>query len=143
MKPAVRTTLAIVGVLLSGAILSAHLLADDAKPDEWKAPSRAARKKNPVASDDKSIADGKAVYAANCLACHGKTGKGDGPQATGLERKPGDLSSDKVKNESDGELFWKVTEGRKPMPSYEKTLSETQRWDVINYVRTLAKPAEK
>ena len=42
-----------------------------------------------------------------------------------------------VKKQSDGALFWKLTEGKAPMPAYDKTLSETDRWQVINYLRTL------
>ncbi len=113
----------------------------DEKPEEWKAPPRAEKRPNPVPSDDKSIAAGKAAYVANCLACHGAKGKGDGPAAVSLQQKPGDLSSAKVQQESDGALFWKITEGRKPMPSFEKLLNETQRWQVIDYVRTFGPPA--
>jgi mono/diheme cytochrome c family protein len=116
------------------------LRAADQEP--WKAPARAARKQNPVAADDASIAAGKALYAANCLSCHGTSGKGDGPAAKDLEKSPGDLSKSVLWEQTDGALFWKLTEGRKPMPSFEKTLAEDQRWQVINYVRTLApKPA--
>ena len=136
MKPSARLVVIVLGVSCTAAVFSSHLLADDAKSDQWKAPARAATKKNPVASDDKSIAAGKAAYVGNCLACHGKTGKGDGPSAPGLEKHPGDLTSAKVQDQTDGELFWKVTTGRKPMPAYEKTLTDEQRWQVVNYLRT-------
>lgn len=120
--------------------LSATLLADEAL---WVAPARAAKKKNPIAADEASTAKGKMLYAKECLSCHGATGKGDGPAAKDLEKKPGDLSSAKLWEQSDGALFFKVTEGRKPMPSMEKTFSEEERWAVINYVRTLApKPTQ-
>lgn len=113
-----------------------------ATEEPWKAPSRAARKQNPVASDDASIAAGKALYAANCLSCHGNQGTGNGPAAKDLEKSPGDLSKPALWEQTDGALFWKLTEGRTPMPTFEKTLSETERWQTINYIRTLApKPA--
>ncbi len=115
-----------------------------AESGDWTAPPFAANKKNPVPSDAKSIAAGKKVYLANCLACHGTQGKGDGPAAAQLQKTPGDLSSDKVQKQTDGALFWKISEGRKPMPTFKKLLSENQRWQVINYVRTLAQhPATK
>ena len=107
--------------------------------EPWVAPARAARKKNPVPSDDASIAAGKAVYTKECQQCHGEKGKGDGPASKDLTIKPHDLSADVVAKQTDGALFWKLTEGRKPMPQYDKTLSETERWQVINYVRTLGK----
>jgi mono/diheme cytochrome c family protein len=106
--------------------------------EQWKAPARAARKKNPVPADEKSIAAGKVFYVKECLACHGATGKGDGPSAKDLERPAGDLSNPKMWQQTDGELFWKITEGKKPMPSYEKNFSEEDRWNVVNYTRTLA-----
>jgi mono/diheme cytochrome c family protein len=115
---------------------------------DWTAPARAARKQNPVQADPKSLAQGKEIYTAACLPCHGPAGKGDGPAGTTLERNgvpihPGNLSDPKRWAETDGALFWKLTEGKTPMPAWGETLSEEQRWSVINYVRTLApKPAE-
>ena len=109
---------------------------------EWKAPARAARKKNPLTLDDKSIAAGQAVYAKECLSCHGKGGKGDGEAAKDLNPKPNDLTVAKVWEQSDGALFWKLTEGRKPMPAYDKLLSDDDRWNVINYMRKSWGPKE-
>ena len=114
----------------------------------WVAPARAARKQNPVTADAKSLAQGKEIYLAACLPCHGSAGKGDGPAGTTLERNgvpihPGNLSDPKRWEDTDGALFWKLTEGKTPMPAWGETLSEDQRWSVINYVRTLApKPAK-
>ena len=121
--------------VLGGTLLPAD---DTPPPSEWKAPTRAARKKNPIASDAASIASGKAVYVKQCLSCHGAAGKGDGPAAKDLEKPPGDLSNPKVWDETDGALFWKISEGKKPMPTFEKLATEEERWNVINYVRTLA-----
>jgi mono/diheme cytochrome c family protein len=103
--------------------------------EEWKAPARAVAKKKPVPADATSIGRGKAVYA-ECLSCHGSRGKGDGPAAASLGTSPGDLT--KLGGESDGSLFWKITEGKKPMPGYGQKLSEAQRWDAVNYIRGLA-----
>ena len=119
-------------VLLTCGILSV------AFAEDWKAPSRAAKRKNPIAAEGKSIADGKTVYTKECLSCHGQAGKGDGPAAKDLATKPGDLSNPKIRDETDGELFWKITEGKKPMPTFDKLLSENDRWNVVNFVRTLA-----
>ena len=107
--------------------------------DDWQAPARAARKKNPIPADDKSIAAGKDVYAHQCRSCHGDRGKGDGPGSKDLNPKPRDLGAQNVADQSDGALFWKITEGKKPMPSFEKTMTEEQRWQVVNYIRTYAK----
>ena len=105
----------------------------------WKAPESAKQKKNPVASDEASIAAGKKMYEKECFSCHGKKGRGDGPNSATLEKPPGDLPSSKVQSQTDGELFWKITEGRKPMPSAKLILTDEQRWQVVNYVRVLGK----
>jgi len=76
------------------------------------------------------------------LPCHGETGKGDGPKGADLKRKPGDLSHSKMGQQMDGELFWKITEGKTPMPSFETKLSEEERWEVVNYIRTLGPKSE-
>lgn len=116
--------------------------ADAVGTQEWKAPARAARKKNPIVPDEKSIALGKAVYVKECLSCHGDSGKGDGPAARDLNPKPNDLTAAKVWEQTDGAFFWKLTEGKKPMPAYDKLLSEDDRWRVINYIRATFAPKD-
>lgn len=110
--------------------------------EEWKAPARAAKRKNPISASEKSIAAGKAAYAQQCLSCHGAAGKGDGPAAKDLTTKVLDLASPHALIDTDGAVFWKITEGRTPMPAYEKLLGEDDRWNVVNYLRvlTLAEP---
>lgn len=129
LAAAAMTTLALIAGL-------APAIADE---PAWEAPARAARKTNPVVADEASLASGKAVFAKECLQCHGASGKGDGPAAKDLKVKPKNLDDEAVGKQSDGALFWKLTEGRAPMPSYDKTLSETERWQVIRYVRSLGK----
>ena len=109
----------------------------------WTAPARAARKENPIPANDGSIGQGKALFTMACYPCHGPAGKGDGPTTGGLERngakiRPGNLSEPKMWLQSDGAIFWKITEGNAPMPAFGQTLTEEQRWQVVNYVRTLA-----
>lgn len=103
---------------------------------EWVAPSRAAKKPNPVPVSLASLAKGKALYTAECAACHGDSGRGDGPKAGSLEQKPRDLASPEITSQSDGAIFWKLAEGKAPMPNYAK-LSEEERWNIINYMRSL------
>jgi len=113
-----------------------------AAEEPWVAPARNAKKVNPVAIDDKSLAAGKTLYIKHCLSCHGATGAGDGPAAKELTKNPGDLSKPVMWDQSDGALFWKLTTGKKPMPTFETLTTETERWEIINYMRTLApKPA--
>ena len=103
----------------------------------WNAPASADSKKSPLTNDAPTLAAGKAVYVKECQSCHGKKGKGDGPSAVQLDVPVGDMSSAKTQNQSDGALFWKISEGRKPMPSFKKKLTEDQIWQTLIYMRTL------
>ena len=106
---------------------------------DWKAPPTAANRPNPVPANANTIALGQKIYTANCFTCHGAEGKGDGPGGAALEKKPADLGACiKANNETDGSLFWKISEGRSPMVSWKGALSETQRWELVNYIKTLA-----
>jgi mono/diheme cytochrome c family protein len=106
---------------------------------EWVAPASADATKNPLAGQADAVAAGKKTYTTYCVVCHGDKGRGDGIAAGGLNPKPADHSGAKFQKQSDGAIFWKLTTGRPPMASYAKTLTETQRWQVITYMRTLAK----
>ena len=125
---------------LSLSFIGIVAFSQDAKKteEEWKAPARAAKKKNPVPADQKSIARGKAAYVRECLSCHGNSGRGDGPKAKEIEKHPGNLADPKMWDQTDGALYWKTTEGKKPMPEFSKLLKDDERWDVVNYMRTLA-----
>jgi len=110
-----------------------------ASTEKWTAPAAEALKKNPVAVSEFSLAAGQKIYVKRCVACHGKTGNGDGPDAADLGIHPAKLSDGLIRGQTDGELFWKITVGKKPMPNYGLRLSPTDRWNVINYLRSLAR----
>ena len=106
----------------------------------WKAPPEADQLKNPLAGDVASIKKGEKIYQSLCAACHGKTGKGDVPSMQNLNPKPTDLTSEAVQKQSDGAIFWKISEGRGLMASYKNMLSEEERWALVNYIRSIAEP---
>ncbi len=103
---------------------------------EWKVPAEAKGTKNPVAAGG-GIKDGKKTYDSNCVICHGPAGKGDGPGAAALNPKPKNLSEKVIQAQADGELFWKISEGRGAMPPW-KHLAEKDRWSLVHYIRSLA-----
>jgi mono/diheme cytochrome c family protein len=105
---------------------------------DWKVPPTAVNRPNPVPVNANTIALGQKLFVGNCMTCHGLTGKGDGPGAAALEKKPADLVARIRSGETDGELFWKISEGRSPMISWKGSLSETQRWELVNYIKSLA-----
>jgi len=134
--PQVITTL----LILCGAIaLMSSTFKKVQQTTPWVAPVWADTIKNPLKGNLKSIDEGKKLYAQNCGVCHGDKGKGDGIAAAGLNPKPANHTSEKVQAQSDGAIFWKMTTGRPPMASYAQTFSVTQRWQLVNYIRTLSK----
>ena len=105
----------------------------------WDAPPEIKQKKNPVAPTDANMKEAKAIYSEKCSNCHGDTGKGDGSDAMMYDPQPADLSDARRMNKfTDGELYYKMTVGKKPMPSFEKRLTEEQRWALVNLVRSFA-----
>jgi putative copper export protein/mono/diheme cytochrome c family protein len=87
-----------------------------------------------------SIVSGAAIYADNCVRCHGATGRGDGPAAAGLPVRPADLTEEHLFMHSPGDLFWWVSQGMDEgvMPGFAGVLNPNQRWDVINFIRARA-----
>ena len=96
----------------------------------------AAKIKNPIAAAPESLAAGRRVYQRLCIRCHGPDGKGDGEAAVGAQ--PSDLTGTLQFGSSDGEMFSVIRHGTsKDMESYAERISETDTWNVINYVRGL------
>ena len=125
----------VVGVAVGGAMLAGGGAFAQAP---WVAPEAEKAKKSPLGKDKKVIEQGEKVAKVNCESCHGKSGKGDGVAAAALNPKPADWTSARVQSESDGELFWKISNGRGAMPPW-KHLPENDRWALIQYIRSLKK----
>jgi mono/diheme cytochrome c family protein len=129
-----------VAVLFTVLIASPLVVrSEEQSKQKWSAPATEAQKKNPVAANESALAAGEKIYLKTCALCHGKSGDADGPAVIELNIHPAKLSDPKLATESDGSLFWKITTGKKPMPAFGKRLSETDRWHLVNYIRTLPK----
>lgn len=129
-----KITLAVFALVLSTAYVP--------RPanDPWVVPEKYKKMKNPVASDKESLDIGKSLYAKHCKSCHGSKGLGDGTKAAQLKTKCGDFSTDEFQAQSDGSLFYKISEGRDDMPAFKKKIPEQEDiWSVVNYLRTLKK----
>jgi mono/diheme cytochrome c family protein len=99
----------------------------------------AAKIKNPVPATPESVSAGKRAYGQLCANCHGPTGKGDGSVA-GTD-PPSDLTSGVWDfGSTDGEIFTVIHDGLsgKDMGGYAERLKETDIWNVVNFIRTLA-----
>jgi mono/diheme cytochrome c family protein len=162
MKMRKRTLLLLIVLATVALILSAcgggaeaepepeEEMAEDAEHDDTEmehdmemdhgVPEDAAAVENPIEATEESIEAGATVFATNCATCHGESGAGDGPAAVGLDPKPADLSEDHVQGNTDGALFYIITNGREDtaMPAWEAIVSEEDRWNVVNFVRTFA-----
>ena len=93
---------------------------------------------NPTTADEASLARGQELFVINCRMCHGQTGEGTGPIAPFLANKPANLTSPVVQSKSDGSMFLTITNGiTGKMPPLNENLLVSERWDVVNYIRTL------
>lgn len=130
----------IVIVLLAGFIGISSNVANNDQKKPWAAPDNFKNMKNAVKSDATSIATGKELWSTHCKSCHGGKGLGDGSKAAQLKTEPGDFSKADVQSQTDGSLFYKITEGREDMPSFKKKLPDVEdRWALVNFIRTLKK----
>lgn len=105
----------------------------------WIAPAEAKKMKNPIKTTKASIQKGREIYEKKCALCHGDKGDGKGPASAGLNPKPTNFRESHGEKMTDGEHFWKITQGRGAMPSYEKDLTGEERWHVVNYINTVVK----
>ncbi len=131
--------LAGTGIILATFSLNTASAQTKPKGTEWKVPEAEAKKKSAIKNDEAAISAGKEVWTQQCKSCHGAKGAGDGAKAEKLEITCGDFSSKETQDLSDGSLYWKITEGRKPMPSFSTKLTDTERWQVVAFMRTLKK----
>jgi mono/diheme cytochrome c family protein len=109
----------------------------------WTTTAAARKLKNPVPATPEALAAGLHTYQQHCQKCHGANGDGKGEKASELSVEPGDFTdAEKMRGLTDGELFWEITKGKRPMPAFEDKLSDQERWQVVDFIRTFAeKPA--
>lgn len=139
-----RKTIAINFIFLITIILSVgfskpSIHNQNSQAELWVAPPEADKIKNPFAGDKKSTDDGKALYQTYCIQCHGKEGHGDGRASQITQVKPTDHTLKKIQKQSDGSLYWKITEGKEEldMRPYKIMLSDEERWALVNYIRSI------
>jgi mono/diheme cytochrome c family protein len=98
---------------------------------------------NPVKSDANSIERGRVLYSVTCIQCHGAKADGNGIIGGALVFQPANLTGDVVQSKPDGSLFLTIsngilgTGGQIHMPALNENLTVRDRWDVVNYIRTL------
>jgi mono/diheme cytochrome c family protein len=132
------------GIMTAGIFLTGinPLYAQASRP-AWVAPESAGSMKNPFTGNPSAATEGKQLFTSMCVICHGETGKGNGVAGVTLTPHPANFLGSVIRAESDGALFWKMSEGNAPMASYKTMLSEEQRWKLVCYIRELQKNNKK
>jgi mono/diheme cytochrome c family protein len=106
----------------------------------YGAVAKANARRNPQPATAASVQNGQFLYGQHCLSCHGVNADGKGERASSISVAPANLTDRAaIGRASDGLVFWKISEGHDPMPAYKYRLSESDRWDLVNYLRTLTK----
>lgn len=118
-------------------------LAASAQESGWVVPKWADTLVMPVINSQNAFTEQKRMYNNQCAVCHGESGRGDGESGFGLSVPPGDLTDAHTRGEADGILFYKVTNGRHPMPAFATLLSDQQRWQLVAYIRQLQQLASE
>ncbi len=105
--------------------------------EKWTAPATADSLMNPLSGDPSAAESGKKIFMKACWTCHGTEGHGDGPASVDMTIKPARLNSLAVQQQTDGALFWKISNGRGEMAAFKESLSGKQRWQLVNFIRGL------
>ncbi len=128
-------------LLILICVLIVHWLNEQNKP--WIVPQEYKSLKNPLLPSESVLSSARQIYADECAECHGDQGKGDGPEARTHYPLPADLTEAKrMATVTDGEMFYQITQGRRPMPSFKRRLTQDQRWQLVLLVRSFSQPAE-
>lgn len=135
--------------LLTACLLSILVLAAVGQQDQtpkaapaapYVIPVEAARQANPVKPTPESIAQGKKWYGYDCAMCHGKDGDGKGDVGADMKLKVSDFTDPTtLKERTDGALFYIIKFGKADMPPEGARVKTDELWDLVNYVRSLAK----
>ncbi|HSZ63929.1 MAG TPA: cytochrome c [Terriglobales bacterium] len=139
-----RTSLILLILLLSVFVLWGQASKEpppaNAKDAEYKIPPEDAAKPNPVKPSAESHARGKKLYGYDCAMCHGKDGDGKGDMAEDMKNMPDFTHPDSLKGRTDGELFYIIRNGKgENMPPEGDRAKDEDVWNMVNYVRSLAK----
>jgi len=107
----------------------------------WAVPEDVKKLKNPLQPTPANLSAAAQIFNDDCAECHGDHGKGDGPEAMMHDPPPADLTDlQHMRTVADGAIYYQITEGRKPMPSFRNRLTEDQRWQLVLLVRSFSQP---
>jgi mono/diheme cytochrome c family protein len=139
-----RFTLVLPAFLLLALALPARQQPSTPTPQKTPSysaiPVEAARQANPVKSGPESLARAKKWWNLDCAMCHGADGNGKGETAADMKLKLADFTDPStLKDRTDGEIFYIIKNGHNDMPPEGPRIKTEENWDLVNYVRSLAK----
>ena len=134
-----KTPLVLLALLVFVFALWAQKDQPSAKASDNKTSPEAAAKGNPVKPGPESLAKGKKLYGFDCAMCHGDNGDGKGDMATDIKNVTDFTNPDALKNRTDSELFNVIRKGKGEMPAEGERGKDDEIWNVVNYIRSLAK----
>jgi mono/diheme cytochrome c family protein len=106
--------------------------------DRWVAPAWADTLTSPYHDEPLTLANGEELFGLYCASCHGESGYGDGAAGGALGQKPANFHDSLVKKQTDGALFWKMSNGKGNMPPFQDVFTAEQRWQLVAYLRKLS-----
>jgi mono/diheme cytochrome c family protein len=141
--------IAVLPALFLAFLASAQQQPSSPNASAQKIPSYAAipvadaKKENPVKSSPESLARARKWWTLDCEMCHNKNGDGKGETAKDMKLTMVDFTDPAtLKDRTDGEIYWIIKNGHNDMPAEGQRITTEQGWDLVNYVRSLAKKKE-
>jgi len=129
-----------VGVAMLTLLLASGMAIDQMNKDRhashWLAPATETNQQNPISSTYESIQQGARIFQENCATCHGENADGNAVAGLNYKIQPANLRA-MAGTHKDGEFAYKIREGRGDMPSWELVLTDTDIWNLVNYIKTL------
>jgi mono/diheme cytochrome c family protein len=104
---------------------------------DWTIPASATELKSPVTPTPEVLKRGSSIFESRCRPCHGPEGKGNGPLSDPAHPAADLTAGVKADLAPDGVLFYRVWNGKRPMPAFKSDLSQEEVWTVLEYVKTL------
>ena len=106
---------------------------------DWAIPAEATDLNSPVAGSPDALKKGQSVFESRCRPCHGPEGKGNGPLSDPAHPAADLTAGVKADLAPDGILFYRVWNGKRPMPAFKSELTPDDVWAVVEYIKTLKK----
>ena len=125
--------------VIDSTINTQSALADTIIQESFVAPVGADTVRSPISSSPENIVKGQELYNLYCFVCHGDTGYGDGAAGGAMGIKPANFHEPKFSKQTDGTIFWKLTNGKGNMPPFKDILKDEQRWQLIAYLKEFGK----